>query len=203
MITIIDYGMGNLRSVAKAFETITAGVAVSSKPEEILKAEKLVLPGVGAFSDAMDELKTRRLIQPIILHIESGKPFLGLCLGMQLLFQGSEEAGKKDGLCILKGESKRFKKGKLKVPHMGWNQVEFTDKGKGLGIFDEVKDKSHFYFVHSYYVVPEDKSIVIGRTSYGIDFTSAIQKDNIYAMQYHPEKSQTVGLKIVENFVRL
>jgi len=201
MIAIIDYGMGNLRSVAKALESVGARVIVLSNKKDIFCAEKLVLPGVGAFSDAMQELKKRDLLDSILEHIQNGKPFLGLCLGMQLLFEKSEEAKGVKGLSIFKGEVKRFKKSSLKVPHMGWNQVKFS-KVKS-GIFKGIDDDSYFYFVHSYYARPRDKSIITGTTDYGLDFASSIQKDNIFAMQFHPEKSQKTGLKLLRNFMEM
>lgn len=205
MITIIDYGMGNLHSVSKALEKAGAKVKISSRPTDILKAEKLVLPGVGAFKEAMSELKKRKLIKPIIKYItEIKKPFLGLCLGLQLLFEESEEGGRIKGLGILKGKVRRFNfplSKKLKIPHMGWNQIRI--KNKNCPILKGIPDKTYMYFVHSYYVEPKDKKNIAALTNYGLNFTSAICQDNIYAWQGHPEKSQKMGLKILENFVRL
>ncbi len=205
MIVIIDYGMGNLHSVSKALENAGAKVKISSKPSDILKAEKLVLPGVGAFKEAMGELKKRNLITPIIKYItEIKRPFLGLCLGLQLLFEKSEEGGRIKGLGILKGKVKRFSfplSKKLKIPHMGWNQIRI--KNKNCPILKGIPDKTYMYFVHSYYVEPGDKTIIATLTNYGINFTSSICQDNIYAWQGHPEKSQKMGIKILENFVRL
>jgi imidazole glycerol-phosphate synthase subunit HisH len=205
MIVIIDYGMGNLRSVQKAFEKFCSNVVVSSSAKDILNADKIILPGVGAFKVAMDELKKKDLINPIKISIEKGKPFLGICLGLQLLFSESEEGGKIKGLDIIKGKVKRFKEKKgLKIPHMGWNNIKTQrHQGTGTQVLNGVKDGSYVYFVHSYYVAPKDKDVILCETDYGEDFTSGICKDNIYGFQFHPEKSQSAGLKIVENFARL
>jgi len=200
MIAVIDYGMGNLRSVQKALEEVGARTKVTSDASDIRRCSKVVFPGVGSFGDAMKELKRRGLIEPIKSAIADGKPFLGLCLGLQLLFEKSEEAPGVKGLSVLKGEVKRFRfpKGGLKVPHMGWNSV----KTKGR-IFKGVPDGSYFYFVHSYYVKPKDKKVIIATTGYGIDFASGVASRNVYGLQFHPEKSQALGLKILKNFVRL
>jgi len=205
MIAVIDYGMGNLRSVEKALEISGGDVVITSSAAEIKKCSKLVFPGVGSFGDAMKELKNRRLIEPIKCAIESGKPFLGLCLGLQLLFENSEEAPGVKGLGILAGEVKRFRAGSLKVPHMGWNDIVRSSKPvvRGKNILAGVPDGSYMYFVHSYYVKPEDKGVVLTTTDYGIKFVSAVEMDNIYGLQFHPEKSQSTGLKILKNFVRL
>jgi len=203
MITIIDYGMGNLRSVQKAFELFCPKVEVTSSAKDIAAADKVVLPGVGAFSKAMEELQKKGLAGAIRDSIKIGKPFLGICLGIQLLFSESEEAGRVKGLGILKGKVKRFKDTTgLKIPHMGWNRIA-TGKQQGARILDGVPDGSYMYFVHSYYVEPEDKDVVLCETGYGDNFTSAIQKDNICAFQFHPEKSQKIGLNIIKNFADL
>lgn len=204
MVTIIDYGMGNLHSVSKALEKAGAKVKISGEAKYILKAEKLVLPGVGAFKEAMQELKKRGLINAIINYLGQKRPFLGLCLGLQLLFEESEEGGRVKGLGILAGRVKKFSfplSKKLKIPHMGWNQMEI--KNTTSVILRGIANKSYMYFVHSYYVEPKDKNIIVATTDYGISFTSVIRKNNIYALQCHPEKSQELGLKILENFVRL
>ena len=198
-IVIVDYGMGNLRSVEKAFEKAGARVAVSAKPSEIRDADKLVVPGVGAFGHAMRELKKRGLIGPIREKIESGAPYLGLCLGLQLLFSSSEEGSEK-GLGILRGSVRKFK-GSMKVPHMGWNSLKFSEKN--CPIFKGVGPRDYFYFVHSFYAVPEKKTDVVATTSYGKPFCSAVWKDNIFATQFHPEKSQMVGARVIRNFVKL
>lgn len=201
MITIIDYGMGNLRSVQKAFELFYSKVRISSLFEDILASDKVVLPGVGAFDKAMDELRKRSLLDAVADTINKGIPFLGICLGLQLLFTESEEGGAIEGLNILKGRVRRFDSvAGLKIPHMGWNRIE-TKSRQTTGIMDGITDGSYMYFVHSYYVEPEDKAIVLCETDYGTAFASGIHKDNIYGFQFHPEKSQKQGLKIIKNFV--
>jgi len=203
MIVIIDYGMGNLRSVQKAFEKFYSNVIVSSSAKDILNSDKLILPGVGAFKVAMDELKKRGLIKPIKDSIAKGKPFLGICLGLQLLFSESEEGKKIKGLDIIKGRVKRFKeKPGLKIPHMGWNNIKSANSPDN-NILNGVASGSYMYFVHSYYVEPKDKDAILCQTDYGGNFTSGIHKDNVYGFQFHPEKSQSIGLKIVENFIKL
>jgi len=207
MIAIIDYGMGNLRSVQKAFEVCGARAKVTSSPSDLEKAEKLIFPGVGAFGAAMKELGRLKLVQPIKDAIDGGKYFLGLCLGMQLLFEKSEEAPGVKGLCVLKGDVRRFNFTQygLKIPHMGWNVVSFQLSAVSFQqkILKGVPNKAYAYFVHSYYVEPKDRSIAITTTDYGVEFVSGIRKDNIYGFQFHPEKSQNIGLKIVSNFARL
>jgi len=201
MIAIIDYDMGNLRSVAKAFEKVGATAAVTRDPKAILNASHVVLPGVGAFKDCMRNLDEYGLIDPIIKSIESGKPFLGICLGLQLLFDESMEFGHHRGLGVVKGKVVRFPEGTgLKVPHMGWNEAT---KRIDSPLLSGIEDDTFFYFVHSYYAVPEDRSVDLTTTGYGMDFTSSIMKDNIMACQFHPEKSQKSGLKVLENFSRM
>ncbi len=207
MIAVIDYGMGNLRSVEKALKKVGGRVRITSKPSDIAKCDKLVLPGVGAFGDAMNELKRLRLVAPIKDAINEGKTFLGLCLGMQLLFDASEEAPGVKGLSVLGGNVKRFKfgKGGLKVPHMGWNVINKASSASagGPNILKNISDGSYVYFVHSYYVVPKDKKVTLTMTDYGIKFVSGVHKDNVYGFQFHPEKSQDLGLNILSNFIRL
>ena len=204
MIVIVDYGMGNLRSVQKAFEGFCQDVKVSSSSQDVLSADKVILPGVGAFGKAMEELKKRKLIKPIKEAISKGRPFLGICLGIQLLFSESDEGGKVKGLDVLKGKVKKLDSaGGLKIPHMGWNRIEIKDNGKGIGLMDGVPDGSYMYFVHSYYVEPQDENVILCKTEYGCKFVSGICKDNVYALQFHPEKSQGVGLGIVRNFSNL
>ena len=199
MIAIVDYGRGNLRSVQKAFEYLGYEAKVTSIPEEIMKADRVVFPGVGAFGDCMENLRERGLVEVIKEFIASGRPFLGICLGMQLLFSVSEEFGPVEGLDVVKGRVVRFPEG-LKVPHMGWNQIEIV---RSNPLLKGVKSGDFFYFVHSYYVVPEDESVVSTVTSYGVDFVSMIHRDNLFATQFHPEKSQRLGLRILDNFARL
>ncbi len=204
MIVVIDYGMGNLHSVRKALEVAGARVKVSSSPADIEKAEKIVFPGVGAFGEAMKELGRRKLAGPIKDSISAGKPFLGLCLGLQLLFEKSEEAPGIKGLGVLRGNVKRFRLKGLKVPHMGWNNIKSTRrKTQDTRILKGIPDDSYMYFVHSYYAVPADKKDILVTTDYGMDFTSGVARDNIYALQFHPEKSQEMGLRILRNFVNL
>jgi glutamine amidotransferase len=200
MIAIIDYGMGNLRSVQKGFERMGHEVVVTNDAKTILDASKVVLPGVGAFPDCMRNLREYGLIDAVYRTIRSGKPFLGICLGLQLLFTESEEFGISKGLDIIKGRVIRFKGPEfadLKIPHMGWNSISVKRQVPAL---QDVPDNSHVYFVHSFHVVPEDKSVIATTTPYGIDFVSSIWKDNIFAVQFHPEKSQNLGLSILKRF---
>ena len=198
MIAILDYGMGNLRSVEKALQKVGAQTFITSSPEKVLIAEGLVLPGVGAFKDCMKNLREYGLIDALYQFIQSGRPFLGICLGLQLLFSESTEFGLYKGLDIIKGKVVQFSQNSLvKVPHMGWNTVKIKE---GVPLLQDIEDESYFYFVHSYYVVPEDKSIVTTTTHYGIEFVSSICHNNIFACQFHPEKSQEPGLKILKRF---
>jgi glutamine amidotransferase len=202
MIAIIDYGMGNIHSVKKALEAQGAKVVVTSNPLEIKRSAKLVLPGVGAFGDAMMELKKRGLAEPILEHIKDRKVFLGICLGMHLLFEYSEESLDIPGLGILKGKVKKFDVAEtLKVPHMGWNQIKI--KKVNCPLFKDFPEAGEVYFCHSYYPQPDDSGIVAASTEYVNDFASIIWQDNIYATQFHPEKSQAMGQKILKNFVNL
>ena len=198
MIVIVDYGMGNLRSVQKAFEMEGARAVVSDQPKTVENAGKLVLPGVGAFGHAMAELKKRKLIEPLKDKIAGGTPYLGLCLGLQLLFSRSQEGGRTKGLGIIAGEVRRFK-GRMKIPHIGWNGVAF--KKKDCPLFKALKENVYFYFVHSYFGVPEDPDWVAGVTRYGGSFCSAVWKGGIFATQFHPEKSQSAGLRVIKNFI--
>ncbi|MCK4904780.1 imidazole glycerol phosphate synthase subunit HisH [bacterium] len=203
MIAIIDYGMGNLRSVSKALESVGAKTIVTNKPEDIKSADAVILPGVGAFYRGMENLKDKKLLPVISEAVKSKKPFLGICLGLQLLFTESEEHGISKGLGLIKGRVKKFSSG-LKIPHMGWNQIRLKtedQRPKTINLFKDIPDESYFYFVHSYYVEPEDKNTIIATTNYGENFVSAINKDNIWGVQFHPEKSSDLGLKILKNFV--
>jgi len=202
MIAIIDYGMGNIHSVNKALGLYGAKTVVTNKARDIESSDKAVLPGVGAFGDAMRELEKQGLVPAIRRHVEKNKPFLGICLGMQLLFEESEEAGASMGLSLLKGRVERFSQAlKIKVPHMGWNQLSISLKECPL--VTNIPDKSYVYFCHSYFPKPADSGIIAAATDYGRDFASLVWQDNIYGAQFHPEKSQAVGLKIIENFVNL
>jgi imidazole glycerol-phosphate synthase subunit HisH len=198
MIVVVDYGMGNLRSVQKGFENVGSPAVISRDPVEIAKADRLVLPGVGAFPECMRNLSRLDLIDPILEFIQSGRPFLGICLGLQLLFDESEEFGTHQGFKVVRGKVKAFDKNMgLKIPHMGWNNVTFK---KDAAIFQGIPDSSYFYFVHSYYVEPEIASDIAAESEYGITFTCAIARDNIFAVQFHPEKSQDIGLRVLRNF---
>jgi len=199
--------MGNLRSVQKALEEVGAKTKVTADPADLKKCAKVVFPGVGSFGDAMKELDRLGLADAIRDSVAGGKPFLGLCLGLQLLFETSEESKGVRGLSILKGEVRRFRfpRGGLKVPHMGWNDIK-RSPGRKVGradILSGVPDGSYMYFVHSYYVKPEDKKAALTVTGYGIDFVSGVSAGNVHAFQFHPEKSQAVGLRILKNFVDL
>lgn len=214
MIAVIDYKMGNLRSVEKALQVAGARTKVTSSPKDLARADKIVFPGVGSFGAAMKELKKLRLVQPIKDAIAEGKPFLGLCLGMQLLFEKSEESPGVRGLGVLKGEVRRFRftqyavrstQYEFKVPHMGWNNV-VQRRAYGVqrkNILKGVPDGVYMYFVHSYYVKPKDNDVTLTTTDYGIKFVSGVAKDNVIGLQFHPEKSQAVGLQILKNFVRM
>ncbi|MCY2993975.1 MAG: imidazole glycerol phosphate synthase subunit HisH [Planctomycetota bacterium] len=201
MIAIIDYQMGNLRSVQKAFEKVGAQAVITSDPRELAQAEKIVLPGVGAFRDAIAELRRRDLTKPIREAIEAGKPFLGICLGLQLLFDISYEDGEYEGLGVLKGKVVRFEVPReFKVPHMGWNQALIRRRAP---ILDGIAEGTHFYFVHSYYVVPEDTEVIAIEADYHRPFCAMVWRDNLFATQFHPEKSQAQGLRMLKNFVAL
>jgi glutamine amidotransferase len=199
-IGIIDYGMANLRSVQKAFETVGVHARIISTPQEIERADRIVLPGVGAFADAVRTLREKQLAGPIVAHIDQGKPFLGICLGLQMLFDVGYEDGEHVGLGVLRGKCVRFDVDEalgLKVPHMGWNQLQVR---RPSPLFKELPNDAGVYFVHGYHVVPEDDAVVATTTDYGRPFVSSVWRDNVMATQFHPEKSQRVGLKILSNF---
>ena len=202
-IVIIDYGMGNLRSVQKAFEQVGCAAVVTADPAVAAGAGKLVLPGVGAFRDCMHNLEQGGFVAPIKAHVAAGRPFLGICLGLQLLFTASEEFGRHQGLGLIPGKVVRFPEGVkeqgavLKVPHMGWNRIAIR---RPSPLYREVPDGSFVYFVHSYYVVPDDPAVIVTETGYGQPFCSGIWRDNVMATQFHPEKSQAVGLAMLRNF---
>lgn len=201
MITIIDYGAGNLRSVAKALEKLGLESETSADPGRIATADRLILPGVGSFGDCMNELESRGLTGPIKEYAKSGRPFIGICLGMQLLFDDSEESPGVAGLGLIPGSVRRFEPG-LKVPHMGWNTVR---QGRPSPLFDGVPDNEYFYFVHSYYVDPAPRAAecAVGLTTYGIEFASVLTYGNVFGTQFHPEKSQQRGLRMLENFAKM
>ncbi|HUH42996.1 MAG TPA: imidazole glycerol phosphate synthase subunit HisH [Sulfurimonas sp.] len=203
-VVIIDYNMGNLRSVQKAFEEVGCNAIISNHHDIIKKASKIVLPGVGAFRDGMKHLKELGLIELLNQEIiENKKPFLGICLGMQLLAKNGYENGETAGLGWIDAEVVKFdfshQKEKLKIPHVGWNSVTYKNSNK---LFKDVQNESDFYFVHSYYF-QTDENVITSTTDYGYDFVSSINKDNIFALQFHPEKSQTAGLRVIKNFVNL
>lgn len=206
MIAIIDYGMGNLRSVQKGFEKIGSEAVITNDPQVVLRAARVVLPGVGAFRDCMHNLEQGGFVEPILKVIAEGKPFLGICVGMQLLFTDSVEFGLYRGLGVIPGHVLRFPDQmtvageKLKVPQMGWNQLSIKRRPP---VFEGIDDGSNVYFVHSYFVKPDDSSVIATTTDYGFEFCSSVWKDNVVATQFHPEKSQAVGLQILKNFAEL
>lgn len=201
MIAIIDYQMGNLRSVQKGFEKVGHAATITSRPEDLAAADKIVLPGVGAFRDAISELRQRGLVEPIRQAIAAGKPFLGICLGLQMLFDVGYEDGQHEGLGIFRGKVVRFDlPPEYKVPHMGWNQAIIRRRSP---LLEGIPDGSHFYFVHSYYVVPEDPALIAIEADYHRPFCAAIWHDNVFATQFHPEKSQAHGLRLLKNFAEL
>lgn len=201
MITIVDYQMGNLRSVQKAVERIGGQAKISSDPREIADAEQLILPGVGAFGDAMSEINRRDLAKPICDFIDTGRPFLGICLGLQLLFEQGYEHGTHRGLGVLAGEVVKFElPPEYKVPHMGWNTVTKTADSP---LLSDLAEQTHFYFVHSYYVRPSDPGVMSLSCNYGHDFCAMVTRDNLFATQFHPEKSQANGLNLLRCFNNL
>lgn len=213
MIAIIDYKMGNVRSVAKAFESIGAKVEVTANKNKLAKAKALVLPGVGAYSAGMKNLRKLKLIPEIEKVVSDGRPFLGICLGLQLLFTKSEEHGTHKGLNLIPGEVVRFKSD-LKIPHMGWNTItqvkskklkveSVKENMRGTSLLKGIPDESYFYFVHSYYVKPVKSKYVLARCKYGQNFACVVGKNNIFGIQFHPEKSSDLGIKILKNFCKI
>ncbi len=201
MIAIIDYGAGNLQSVKKAFDFIGAESVITDNPEIINACDRILLPGVGSFGDAMDSMAKNGLVETVKQNALSGKPFLGICLGLQLLFEESEESPGVKGLGIFKGKIKKFSSDMgLKIPHIGWNSLEIKQKDT---LFKDIPENSYVYFVHSYYLHAEDENDIATVTNYGIDFHSAVGKNNIFATQFHPEKSGDVGLQILKNFASM
>lgn len=202
MIAVIDYGAGNLQSVVKALDYIDCRTLVTNKTEEILNCEAALLPGVGSFKDAMDCMNNSGATAAVNKFIATGKPFLGICLGLQLLFGSSEESPGAEGLGLLEGSITRIPDldGSLKIPHMGWNSLDIR---KHDGLYKGIEGNPYVYFVHSYFLKATDENIVSARTEYGTQIDASVQKDNIYATQFHPEKSGQVGLKILKNFAEL
>lgn len=201
MIAIIDYDAGNLKSVQKAFEYLGENVIITRDRKELLNAQKVILPGVGAFKDAMDNLKKYELDYVIREIVKNKVPFLGICLGLQLLFESSEESPGVEGLNILKGKIVKIpKNGDMKIPHMGWNSLDLRNNGR---LFEGIENGSYVYFVHSYYLQAEEPSIVKATTEYGTCIHASVEQDNVFACQFHPEKSSSVGLKILGNFAKL
>lgn len=201
MITIINYGAGNLFSVEKAFAALGAEVRVSSNSADILSSDKIVLPGVGAFGDCMRQLSASGLIPAIKESVAKGTPLLGICVGLQILFEGSEESSGVEGLNLLRGRVRKISAPHEKIPHMGWNALEFAENHREKGVFKGIPQSSYVYFVHSYYAVPEDMSIVSSSCFYGEKIIASISTENIMATQFHPEKSGDVGLNIIQNFI--
>ena len=200
MIAIVDYGVGNLRSVQKALERVGATAIVTSDPADLDAARGIVLPGVGAFGDGMEHLRARGLVDPVLRQVGGGKPLLGICLGMQLLYEESEEMGHHQGLGLLPGRVVRFPEGELKVPHIGWNQLHKTGDNPARRLLVGVAAGAYAYFVHSYYVQPDDPADVVATTEYGLAFASVVGRDRIFGAQFHPEKSQEVGLRLLQNY---
>jgi len=201
VIAIIDYGMGNLRSVQKGFERVGHMATITNDPHVVAKADHVVLPGVGAFADAIAELRRRDLVEPVREAIASGKPFLGICLGLQMLFDRGYEDGCHEGLGVLAGEVVRFQvPPEYKVPHMGWNELSIVRRPPMLA---GIEEGTHFYFVHSYYVAPTDPSVIAAQASYPEPFTAMVWRDNLVATQFHPEKSQAHGLRLLKNFAEM
>jgi len=199
MVTIVDYGSGNLRSVQKAFEKLGAEARITDDPNQVAESERVVLPGVGAFGDAMRELRSRGLVEPLLAHLRADKPFFGICMGLQLLFETGWEGGRHEGLGVLEGDVARFEvPAGLKVPHMGWNTVAW----RGAAVGRQPGDGDYFYFVHSYRAQPRDAAILAAETDYGGPFCSAVARGRLFATQFHPEKSQQAGLRLLRNFLQ-
>lgn len=201
MITIINYGAGNLFSVEKAFSALGADVRVSSEAADILSADKIVLPGVGAFGDCMEQLNVSGLIPTIREGVARGIPLLGICVGLQILFEGSEESSGVEGLGLLQGRVSRIAAPHEKIPHMGWNALNIAESHREKGLFAGIPQDSYVYFVHSYHATPKDRAIISSTCFYGEEITASISAGNIMATQFHPEKSGDIGLKIIHNFV--
>lgn len=201
MIAIIDYDAGNLKSVAKALEYLGEEAVITGDFHAILKADKVILPGVGSFGTAMDELKKRGLDKVIHETVQKKTPFLGICLGLQLLFDGSEESGGVQGLGVLRGQILKIpERDGLKIPHIGWNSLMLQNNGR---LFDGTQDGTYVYFVHSYYLKAENEDMVKAAVKYGVDIHASVEQENVFACQFHPEKSSAAGLKMLENFTKI
>ena len=201
MVAIIDYDAGNIKSVEKAVQALGREVIITRDKDEILRADHVILPGVGAFGDAMNKLNQYNLVPVIKEVVAGGTPFLGICLGLQLLFDSSEESPGVEGLGILKGKIKKIPSDSgLKIPHIGWNSLSYPNTGK---LYNGIPEHSYVYFVHSFYLEAEEREIVVATTDYGCDIHASVEKDKVFACQFHPEKSSSVGLKIIENFLAI
>ena len=202
MIAIVDYGVGNLYSVEKALARFSSDVVLTHEAEIIDKADKVVLPGVGAFGDCMKNFKASGLVDAVLRAVKSGKPVMGICVGLQIMFEGSDESPGVAGLGIFKGRVRKINAPELKIPHMGWNSLTVNENASvNIDLFKNIRENPYVYFVHSYYAVPEDKSVITAKTVYGGEITAAVGKDNVIATQFHPEKSGDIGLSIIKNFV--
>ena len=202
MIAIVDYGVGNLYSVEKAFARFSSDVVLTHEAEIIDKADKVVLPGVGAFGDCMKNFKASGLVDAVLRAVKNGKPVMGICVGLQIMFEGSDESPGVAGLGIFKGRVRKISASELKIPHMGWNSLIVNENASvNIDLFKNIRENPYVYFVHSYYAVPEDKSVITAKTVYGEEITAAVGKDNVIATQFHPEKSGDIGLSIIKNFV--
>lgn len=202
MIAIVDYGVGNLYSVEKAFARFSSDVVLTHEAEIIDKADKVVLPGVGAFGDCMKNFKASGLVDAVLRAVKNGKPVMGICVGLQIMFEGSDESPGVAGLGIFKGRVRKINAPELKIPHMGWNSLTVNENASvNIDLFKNIRENPYVYFVHSYYAVPEDKSVITAKTVYGEEITAAVGKDNVIATQFHPEKSGDIGLSIIKIFV--
>ncbi len=197
MMCVVDYGVGNLRSITRGLEKAGAKVKLTRSVEDLIEAEAVVLPGVGAFRDALKNIEPLRNI--LLQEVKNGKPFLGICLGLQILFEESTEGGRTQGLSLIKGKVVKLPDS-VKVPHIGWNTIEIKKRNP---LLNDVAEGAYFYFVHSYYAIPEDEEVIVATTKYGVEFPSVICNGNIFATQFHPEKSGEVGLRVLRNFVRV